>query len=116
VYEHRNATCTTFFCRFDRGEASYHFWWHGLLPFLRLIEETLSDWAVDELGAGEGFGRDDPRAFYRACRLAVGYLSWTQVRALGGVRLDVLLARVEELHRALLAAPLHPTGLPPRRP
>lgn len=111
VYQHRNATCSTWFCRFDRGEASWDFW-SALHSFLVDIEDTLANWAIDELGAADGFGGKDPRAFYRACTMAVGFLTWDQIRTLGGDRLDALASRTRQLHETLLAAPLHLTGKP----
>lgn len=114
VWQHRNATCTTWFCRCDRGKASFDFWRRGLHPLLRCIEDAVTDWAVGALGAkADDFGRwQDPRAFYRASALAVAELSWQQIRALGGRELDGLIVQARKLHRALLAAPLHPTGVP----
>lgn len=108
VWSHRNSTCTTWFCRCDRGAASYGFWRHGLRRLLEGVEEVVSDWAVFALGAGPrdwGFWADR-RAFYRAsARLAAG-CSWEQIVSLGGVKLQPLIEEAQELHRALLDASL----------
>ena len=109
VWEHRNATCSAWFCRFDRGSASWDFWRLGMMTLLRAIEDVMSRWAVQQLGAAEGdFGRwgGDVRAFYRESARLAGRCSWALLEALGGAPLREVAEDARRLHRALLAAPL----------
>ena len=52
VWRHRNAICTTWFCRYERGIVGRTFW-KQMLGVLRTIEHALSSWAVLELGVGD---------------------------------------------------------------
>ena len=52
VWRHRNAICTTWFCRYERGMVGRTFW-KQMLGLLRTIEHALSSWAVLELGIGD---------------------------------------------------------------
>jgi hypothetical protein len=107
VWHHRNATCSTWFCCCDRGRQSFAFWRKGLMPALRLAEETVSEWALFALGASESdWGPwGDRRAFYRAAA-RIGYgLQWERVLVLGGSKLRTLSDQAAQLHQELVAAP-----------
>lgn len=108
VWRFREAACSTWFCRFDRGDASHAFWRAGLGNALRAGEHLLAQWAVVHLGAGtEEWGRweGDPRGLYRAAHRLVSRYSWSQVEVLGGEELKALAEEARSLYRALLAAP-----------
>lgn len=49
VWKHRAAVCATWFCRYVRGDVGRTFW-KAIERYLRWVEDTLSDWAVLELG------------------------------------------------------------------
>jgi hypothetical protein len=49
IWKHREATCATWFCRFERGKVGFEFWQH-LRNFLQLIERQLSLSFARELG------------------------------------------------------------------
>ena len=113
VWQHRNATCSTWFCRCDRGASSFAFWRHGLAGLLRAAEDVVAEWAVFALGA-DGGAEDqwgpwsDRRAFYRAsARLAEG-CAWDQILQLGGGKLQTMVDQARRTYGELLAAPLDP--------
>lgn len=49
IYAFRTTTCSTFFCKKDRGEASEHFW-SDFADFGSQVESALSQWALAEVG------------------------------------------------------------------
>jgi hypothetical protein len=52
IWRHRNAVCTTWFCKHERGRVGQRFW-DALLVLLTLVERHLGLWAANEL--------DEPR-------------------------------------------------------
>ena len=126
VWRHRNATCSTWFCRYERGEVGRNLW-RAVRELLDTIEEVLMWWALEAVGLpaaarerlagadaalrleagpldeearrrawGDWFGRE--RALYLACHAAVERLAWADVRRIGGRRVE---ARLEELQAAI---------------
>lgn len=51
IWAHREATCSTYFCRFDRGVVGRRFW-TALERLLKAIEKALATWCVLELDVG----------------------------------------------------------------
>jgi hypothetical protein len=49
VWRHREATCTTWFCKFSRGQTGQRFW-HALHRLLATVERNLAWWCLQELG------------------------------------------------------------------
>ena len=103
IWAHRDAVCSTWFCRFDRGEAGHAFWL-ALRSLLQTLATDLSRWAAAELGLdpsarpmGWGDYRGDPEAFYVAAAERVGALSAADVRRVGGFGLRV---RIREARAA----------------
>ena len=113
VWQHRNATCSTWYCRTDRGAASFAFWRHGLAGLLRAAEDVVAEWAVFALGADGGAEGQwgpwaDPRAFYRASARLADRCTWDEVLRLGGGRLQTMVDQARATYGELLAAPRDP--------
>ena len=51
VWRHRNAMCTTWFCKHDRGLTGMRFW-HTVRQLLSQVELSLARWCVLELDVG----------------------------------------------------------------
>jgi hypothetical protein len=49
IWQHRDATCTTWFCRHVRGQVGFEFW-RAIRELLALVEGTLARWCALELG------------------------------------------------------------------
>jgi hypothetical protein len=49
IWRHRNAVCTTWFCKHERGATGLKFW-RTILRLLSQVEKELSRWCVLELG------------------------------------------------------------------
>ena len=93
VWKHRESTCSTWYCRHDRGEPDRKFWREGAAPLLRASELALARWCAEYLGAGEcewGRWKGEPRALYRAAVPLVANLSWDEVEAIGGAEVKKL--------------------------
>jgi hypothetical protein len=87
VWRHRESTCSTWYCRHDRGDPDRRFWREGAGPLLRAAELALAKWCAESLGAGEcewGRWQDQPRALYKAARPLAANLSWREVEEIGG--------------------------------
>jgi hypothetical protein len=127
VWRHRNATCATWFCRYERGEVGRRLW-RAVQGLLDAAEEILAWWAVEEGGldpacrdrlwGGGPEGRLDgdlpvtderyvavwgayvgrEEAWYRQAAARVDALAWDDVRRIGGGRLS---ERLDALHDAL---------------
>jgi hypothetical protein len=54
IWRHREAVCTTWYCKHVRGRVGYEFWRGALLPLLHTVEYALAKWCVLELGIGVG--------------------------------------------------------------
>ncbi len=52
IWKHREATCTTWFCRFNRGSVGRNFW-GALRRLLVAIEKEVSTWCLLELDIGD---------------------------------------------------------------
>jgi len=101
IWSHRDAVCSTWFCRFERGEAG-KVWWLALRALLQTLETDLSRWAATELGLdpsrrpmGWGSYRDDPEGFFLAAAERVEALDANAVKGIGGfgLRLRIREAR-----------------------
>ncbi len=104
VWRHRESTCSTWFCFYDRGEAGKEFWRDGVAPMLRAAELSLAAHCAHALGADEiNFGRweGQPRELYRAAAELVVELTWAEVAALAGSEVQKL-ARVSRERLAAL--------------
>jgi hypothetical protein len=126
IWRHRNATCSTWFCRYERGDVGRRLW-RAVREALDTIEDTLMWWVVRELGLDEavvqrlGSGRvgtrlelanptpEDVRAawgdwadrqerWFLEAHARVEALTWLDVRRIGGGRVR---AALEELEAAL---------------
>ena len=87
VWRHRESTCSTWYCRHDRGEPDRRFWREGIAPLLRTAELALAKWCAEYLGASDcewGRWKGQPRALYRAAAPLAAKLSWAEVEAIGG--------------------------------
>jgi len=49
IYEHRNGVCSTWFCKYERGQLGLQFW-QQLNELLGAVEVELAHWCVLELG------------------------------------------------------------------
>jgi hypothetical protein len=79
IWLHREAICSTWFCRIDGGEAGKTFWLE-LRRSLQLLEKTLAAHCVSRVG----WTPADPASFYAACTAVVEDLPWERIRVLGG--------------------------------
>jgi hypothetical protein len=52
IWRYRNAVCSTWYCKHDRGAADFRFWRQSLEPLLTNVDWALSRWCVLELGVG----------------------------------------------------------------
>jgi Fe-S-cluster containining protein len=52
IWRHREAVCSTWFCKHVRGQVGQAFWRDALLPLLRAVEDALAKWCVLELDIG----------------------------------------------------------------
>ncbi len=122
LWVHRNAVCSTWFCRHDRGLVGRRLWMEAE-SVLRAVEEVLSAWVLTEAGlspeaAAIIHDRSNPanaldgsvpvtealrreawgawfgreEAFYVEAGRRVGALSWADVAALGGQRVRAGMA------------------------
>lgn len=129
IWAYRNAVCSTWFCKFDRGAVGRDFW-AAVKSTLRLAELALARHCVLELGVGavallRSFpstgddsapaGPPDPadyqvrwgrwagreRAFYRACAAIARTMSWPTLLPLGGVELTAHLELLRAAHQRI---------------
>lgn len=138
IWRHRNSTCSTWFCRYERGSVGQR-WWEEARRWLALQEEAVArrclavhspgDDAVRAILDGDGpHGRLDgdapitdaawaaiwgrwrgqEEAYYRACAETAEAMTASERHALGGGR---LARQAEELE--LAAEDLVNTRLPP---
>lgn len=119
IWQHRNARCATWFCKFERGRAGFELW-QSMERLLTAVEEFMArhcalrletqpdqDAATDEAW-GPWAGR--AREFYMECHRLVAALSWEQVAALGGERVAVAVSAVADAVR-ILDHPVEPSKL-----
>lgn len=111
IWQHRNATCATWFCTSERGQTGYNFW-HAMRVFLREVEKELALWCIRRLNLivpeipsgpqesiwGNWSGRE--REFYQECYRAVSGLSAAEIVDLAGSKATGLL---EEFRNAVSA-------------
>jgi len=125
IWRHRNAVCTTWFCKYQRGRVGKRFW-DALLELLTMVERHLGLWAagelgetVDELGpallpyyvtvlsghasiwSARWAGRH--QEFYRESARLVESLTWSQVREIGEPELALLAGQLRAAHRDLVS-------------
>jgi hypothetical protein len=123
IWQHRNAICATWFCKFEQGKISKLFW-DALLKLLTMVERHLALWAaaqlgepVEELGPAllpyfatalhgpsskwsqRWAGRTQD--FYRESARLVRPLTWTQVREIGGPELALVTGHLRARNGAL---------------
>ncbi|MFO0555225.1 MAG: hypothetical protein U0271_43000 [Polyangiaceae bacterium] len=144
LWRHRDAVCSTWFCKFDRGLASVRLWrsvkdllaaveWElsvallgeldvdasrsiSLYDDVGCLRERASSAADEEHRWGRWFGRE--RALYEACARLAAELDWQSVRLRGGQRIAALeasvLPRFEDFQRASTLVSLGRRGAPAR--
>lgn len=121
VWAHRDAVCSTWWCRYERGAAGARFWW-SLRYLLHGVEHALALWCCMEDGLhtdqlilamsqdgvpkGTGIGPEVERggfwgalagqeaAFYRRCWERVRDLSWEEVLRISGADVQALAMHV----------------------
>lgn len=49
IYQYRETVCSTWFCKYDRGQVGASFWRESLRPFFKELEHTLSYWCLTQL-------------------------------------------------------------------
>jgi Fe-S-cluster containining protein len=143
IWRHRNAVCSTWFCKHERGATGFTLW-RAVETTLAIAEEALAHWCVLELDPGPEAlatsvirerrkslrGLPSPSAYRTAwgrwyareseffinCHRLVSELSWQEVLAIGGAPLQAA-ARVLASCSAAYAAPIVParTHLVPLR-
>ena len=87
VWRHRESTCSTWFCKYERGDLGRDFWRRGVAPMLREAELAVARHCAFELGADEvelGKWEGDVRGLYRASTKLVNELAWPEVEKIGG--------------------------------
>lgn len=132
VWRHRESTCSTWFCKYERGRAGADSW-RAVQRILAALERALARHCLLELDPGPRAlevcltnpqpqpldGVQDPaahaavwgrwagreREYYRECARIVGALAPERLLALGGVELEGLL-RLARAARERLQAPL----------
>jgi hypothetical protein len=125
IWRYRNAVCTTWFCKYERGRVGKQFW-DALLQLLTMVERHLGLWAATELGEPiEGLGpaflpyyvtvlpgpmsswtprwAGRPHEFYRESAPLVEALTWAEVREIGGSELALVAAQLIAAYGALQA-------------
>ncbi|HYC52107.1 MAG TPA: hypothetical protein VEB19_13415 [Gemmatimonadaceae bacterium] len=99
IWQHRESTCTTWFCKHDRGKIGQDFW-EQLRRVLYTCENALAHWSLRELGVtGDDWGawQGQEAQFYMECSRLVTPLSWDHVSRIAG---DALPVHVSALSRA----------------
>jgi hypothetical protein len=127
VWRHRNAVCSTWFCKHERGATGFGLW-RAVQALLGAVEEALSYWCVMRLDLGaeaiallcQADRRDDlavdpspqlyraawgrwhgrERDLYRACGELVAGLSWSEVSAIGGAPVQAAASAVVAARRS----------------
>ena len=123
IWQHRNAVCATWYCKYERGRVGKRFW-DALVVLLTTIERQLSLWAAVELGeevhnlgasllpyyatvlspGADGWSeRWQGRAseFYRASAELVSGMPWSRVREIGGPEVALYAGRLRTAFGAL---------------
>jgi hypothetical protein len=120
IWKYREPTCSTWFCRHVRGAVGRDFW-SELKTVLKLVEQALARHAVLAVGLGgdalarvfepeaqpspamwgDWLGRE--RAFFRATHAVAVKVEWPELRALGGVELEVHLRLLDDAYARLTA-------------
>ncbi len=49
IWDHRNATCATWFCKHTRGQVGFTFWREAMEPLLKSLERALAFWCLTQL-------------------------------------------------------------------
>lgn len=102
IWQHRNGTCSTWFCTFDRGQTGYKFW-QRMREFLREVEKELATWCVRRLNVvipespsgpqeriwGNWIGRE--REFYHESYRLVSKLTADEIVDIAGSKAAGLL-------------------------
>ena len=128
IWEHRNAVCSTYFCKVDRGVAGFAFW-EALRKSLSAIERAVATWCARELDIPPaGVQQPLPGArdvwatpqvgpavstrstevwgkwvnkrgdYYAACQQVASGLCWPEVVRLGGSELETLVDVLVRAH------------------
>jgi hypothetical protein len=126
IWAYREPTCSTWFCKHERGARGRDFW-DIVKRVLRLLEQALARHAVLSVGLGEAAlarlfepppesgppppadfgdwtGRE--RAFFRACAAVARDTTFDELRTLAGVELEVHLRLLAGAHARLVETEL----------
>ena len=131
IWNHRNARCATWFCKFNRGSTGVLFWKY-LDQLLTEVEKTLAQWCVlklfpaninltelfpprnsqmdpnkPELFWGSWFRKE--KEFFIECSLLVEALVWNDIARLAVVQIELLSRLVRNSYEALVypSNPIH---------
>lgn len=83
IWAHREATCSTWHCRVDRGAVGKAAW-TDLRRWLEEVQDLLARWCIAQVGAPTSWSAEEAETFYRACGRAVEALSLEEIKQLGG--------------------------------
>jgi coenzyme PQQ synthesis protein D (PqqD) len=124
IWQHRNAVCATYFCKFNRGAIGQGLW-HALFELFGTIERQLAFWcarnlnvSISDVGAawlqyngialprpdeaqsgwGDWVGREEDA--YVRCAELVAALSWERVLEIGGADAAASVKKVQAAYRA----------------
>jgi hypothetical protein len=130
VWKHRPGVCATWYCKHLRGKTGFHFW-KLADELLRRVEEDLAFWCMTQLQVGlselgELADQSKPHVseldgdidwlkyrrlwgdwagreieFYRACAGLVESLTWQEVEAKCGPRVEILAGLVRDAYTHL---------------
>ena len=113
IWNFRNSRCTTWFCKYNRGDLGHQFWF-TLSELLANVEKTLSEWCIRKLNLeiplqpvsqaeaifGNWAGKE--REFYINCYLLVEKLKWSEVQEILDSDGAALLQKIKLKHREML--------------
>ncbi len=89
VHTFRNAVCSTWYCRHERGKAGKGYW-SAIRNLLNAMENTAANNAAHVLLPGGADAWDevsDPEGYYMACWELVRGWDWEDLKAMGGEEL-----------------------------
>ncbi|MCB9763871.1 MAG: hypothetical protein H6739_29140 [Alphaproteobacteria bacterium] len=105
IWAHREATCSTWHCRVDRGAVGKAMW-TALRRWLEDVQDLVARWCVEQVGRPQTWDAAEAEAFYRACGQQAEGLTLETIKRLGGFGLRIRSRELratwrERAHRAL---------------